>query len=293
MRFPTELEFDAINETLHYDPTTGEIRWDRTGKRVVTGELAGSISRDGHLVVTIRGRQYQGSHLAWFLHTGFWPTSLVGFKNGDTLDLLPGNLYLYEDRLPPTQKALEMRRYREKVKERQKSIASTSKVPNVAVGYDKVTWTVRASWDARIVLASFTDPKAAESYGLQCLAGREYIQRYQVPYDYVLEDTEAEHIFAGPADILSLGEAHRRFAYDPVNGMIYNRAPERRRGTPAIHRQGHKRLVVNTRGRVYTAGMMAWFLTHGEWPRRKRIAYRDNDQKNIKLDNLYLKGEIE
>lgn len=290
LRFPSETEMAAISDALTYDPATGDLFWDRTGPRVTLGALAGTLTREGRLAVTVKGRQYQASHIAWFMHNGLWPTSSVRFRNRDVLDLTPGNLFLYEDLLPPTDKARSMRVYRERRAEKERATGAVSQVPHVNLGYDKKTWTVRASWDGRIVLASFDNRATAESYGQQCLAGREYLQRHPVPYDYVLKDTEAEHIYTGDTMLLSLGEAHRRFAYDPLLGALYRRKPERLQGTPAAEPMGHKRLVVRTRGRIFTAGMLAWFLTHGDWPKRKQLAYRDGNQKNIALVNLYLKG---
>ncbi len=37
--------------------------------------------------------------------------------------------------------------------------------------------------------------------------------------------------------------------------------------------------------------MRAWFIhTKGEWPKRRRLGYRDGNRKNLRIDNLYIKG---
>lgn len=48
---------------------------------------------------------------------------------------------------------------------------------------------------------------------------------------------------------------------------------------------GHPQLIIKIDKKSYSAGKLAWFYVHGEWP-SGFIYYKDGNRLNIKLDNL-------
>lgn len=287
LRLPDTTTQDAIHEALDYEPETGNLYWRQTRRNVTEGSLAGSIHPDGNLVVTFGGKPYQAHHIAWFFHTSEWPLYQVLFRDKDPLNLKPENLYLQNTAYKDTPKARQMRRYREQ--ERQKRNL-TSKISGVTYGIDARTrkglWSARARWNASHVLASFYEKKDAEQFAQLAYAGYEWILAHPIPP----LPADAKSIHAGTIKAIDMAEAHFRYAYDPHTGAIYRRWPDHALGVPAIELDDNRRPVIRASSRVYTAGMMAWFLTYGEWPKRKQLGYRDNNRKNTALDNLYLKG---
>lgn len=282
MKNPFETTLSDLSDALDFDPETGLLRWLETHGRVTAGDLAGSLHRDGGMVVSFHGTTYQAHHLAWFLHHHEWPASQVLFRDKDPMNLRPANLYSRAEayRTSPGVRR-RMQTYRERIKDRKHAARLKSDVYGVALGYDKKTWTVRAPWRFDLVLASFLDRADAEAYALGAAAGHDYIEANPVPTLPAKEKT----IHAGTGQAVTLYDAHQALAYDPAIGAIYYR----RTHTPAVELDASHRVIVRLKGRVYMAGMMAWFLSTGQWPKRKQLAYRDGNPKHTALANLYLK----
>lgn len=289
MHTPSIDTLDALEDALDYDPATGEIRWRVNTRRIVEGSLAGSIHRSGNLVIGFQGRTYQAHHIAWFLHMREWPTSQVLFRDGDLLNLTAANLYLQETRNTGSRNAYMrayMRAYRASKRANTKGQRGTTRLPNVIYSSNRRAWDVRSPADNRIVLASFTELDDAEAFYSQCAAGLAFIDAHP-PARHAPPVSETT---AGNTGAITLGEAVERFAYDPLAGAIYRRAPYDHRGTPALELTDTRRPILKISGRTYSAAMFAWFLTYAYWPARRQIAYRDGNQRNISLSNLYLKG---
>jgi len=78
---------DRIAEYMSYDPETGHVKWiKQAALRTQVGQLVGSLGSQGRWVVQFRGKAFTLSRVAWFLHTGKWPTGVIDHKNGDTFD---------------------------------------------------------------------------------------------------------------------------------------------------------------------------------------------------------------
>ncbi len=302
MHTPDDATLDALYAALDCDPETGDLVWlDPPSRRVAIGSLAGTLNRAGRVVVGFAGRQYQGAHLAWFFyHDGQWPTQQVRFRNGNPSDLTRDNLISGPAAYSDTPKAAQMRRYRQRLKERkapppeEKSSLETVTFSYNGYDYDpKVkkqvrgkVWCARAVHDLKIVLATFQTRQEAEAYAIAAANGYAFVQAHPVPTD--LANPGAKAGKPDPA-ILTLQEAHGLFAYDETSGAFYRRWPDIWVGTPAEYFNDRKRPFLRARGRQYTAGMMAWFLKTGQWPGRKQIAYRDKNPRNTAFTNLYLK----
>ena len=68
----------SIPELLDYNPITGEFRWkiDRT-YNAKAGSIAGVINGHGYRYITVQGKLYRASRLAWFLSYGEWPENQI------------------------------------------------------------------------------------------------------------------------------------------------------------------------------------------------------------------------
>lgn len=293
LKTPLIDELESLSEALDYDSETGLFRWMQDTRKIVAGSLAGSTNKDGHLVIGHKGKIYQASHLAWYFQTAEWPEWPIYYTDNNPLNLAFGNLYRHS--YLRKSKAAYMRRYREYKKHlgklaREKR-AGVSDVPHVSPAKQdgKTIWNVRSSWDPRVILVSFHTKDEAENYARLALAGREFLF-HNPPATF--GDPFVANTKAGGSAALTLQQATDLFAYDPQTGAIYKRTPELRAGVPAIYLDDNRRPVVRTRSRTYTAGMMAWFLHTGDWPKRKQLSYRDGNRKNTIFANLYLKDTL-
>ena len=293
MRTPKQDTLEALTEALDYDPATGRMLWLRETRRASAGTPAGSLRPDdtgGHLVIGFEGRQYQAGHIAWFMAHKQWPSTQVLFADGNPLNLRKSNLRLRAFMYRDTPKARQMRRYRDKLRERHPTPAKTTPRPKsaldtVTLGADGKTWSARACYDFRVVLASFDNQADAESYARWAEIGWHFVAANPAPPYKAAPEPKA----GTGKGVITLSDALDTFAYDATAGMIFYRWTEIRRGCPAVQLNDRNRPFVRHAGRQYPAGMLAWFMHTGHWPARKQIAYRDGNPKNLTLANLYLK----
>jgi hypothetical protein len=85
------LTLERLKELLHYDPETGIFTRRITRRGVPAGQVAGSVSGDGHLRAKLDNLPYLCHRLAWFYVNGTWPT-LIDHINGDPKDNRIANL---------------------------------------------------------------------------------------------------------------------------------------------------------------------------------------------------------
>jgi hypothetical protein len=279
----------AIERALDYDPVTGDVRWREDRRRAREGDLAGSISRDGAIVIHFMGKIFQATHIAWFLHTGEWPFFYIRVRDKNPLNLQFDNLLSQEQNYIPGSKAQQAREYRARKKAARKLIRPKYAYENVTCG-SAGAWHVRSLKEIRVVLISFETRQAAEDYASMYAYGADYVYRNRAE----TAPPDIAQRTAGGAGALTLQEALNRFAYEPQLGAIFRRKNPRMRidmaGTLAIELDDVRRPIVRASGRTYTAGMMAWFLHTGDWPKRKQLGYRDGNPQNTKFANLFLKG---
>lgn len=81
----TDLTQEMLKHLLHYEPITGDFTWLNPLKRVKPGEAAGSLRKDGYVVIKISNWAFKAHRLACFYMTGEWP------KSGDHRDGNPAN----------------------------------------------------------------------------------------------------------------------------------------------------------------------------------------------------------
>lgn len=75
-----------LKSLLSYDALTGEFRWvgqpDGLHKPLI-GRVAGVVLKSGHRQITIDGKQYVASHLAWLFVTGSLPDGMLDHRDLD------------------------------------------------------------------------------------------------------------------------------------------------------------------------------------------------------------------
>src|SRR5436853_1927123 len=71
-------------ELLHYERKTGQFRWrKRMNRKVLAGDIAGSLAVDRYRKITIRRKKYRAHHLAWLYVTGEWCPVMIDHRDGD------------------------------------------------------------------------------------------------------------------------------------------------------------------------------------------------------------------
>jgi len=78
---------------LNYDPLTGVFTWAVTRGFIKRGKIAGGLFQ-GRPCITIDGKRYLASRLAWQYVKGRAPAKTVRYLNGDSTDVRMANLTL-------------------------------------------------------------------------------------------------------------------------------------------------------------------------------------------------------
>lgn len=78
---------EELRKLLTYDLLTGEFTWNVTrGGLAVAGSPAGSRIPEGYKLISVKGRIYMASRLAFMYVLGRWPHNLVDHINEDKKD---------------------------------------------------------------------------------------------------------------------------------------------------------------------------------------------------------------
>lgn len=82
-----ELTTNELKEVLRYEPETGHFYWRQrgVGRRRVDAP-AGSISKDGYVVISFGYKAYKAHRLAWLYMHGKWPSGVIDHINGNPGD---------------------------------------------------------------------------------------------------------------------------------------------------------------------------------------------------------------
>ncbi len=82
----TLLPLAGLENVLRYEPDTGDLYWiANVGYKAKTGAKAGTVSQNGYLRITYKGKHYNSHRVAWYLHTGEDP------RNSIFVDHIDGN----------------------------------------------------------------------------------------------------------------------------------------------------------------------------------------------------------
>ena len=79
-----DITLDQLRALLHYDPETGCFVWRvKTCRKVVSGTIAGYTRPEGYTIISIFGKRYRASRLAWLYVVGEWPVGDVDHIDGN------------------------------------------------------------------------------------------------------------------------------------------------------------------------------------------------------------------
>lgn len=77
-----ELDANLLRHLLHYDPLTGKWVWiNPTARTVRCGDPAGTVRYDTRRQISIMGKVYLSSRLAYLYMTGRWPAHEIDHEN--------------------------------------------------------------------------------------------------------------------------------------------------------------------------------------------------------------------
>jgi hypothetical protein len=87
------MNFETAASLFEYDPMTGVIRWRYwPGGRGRANGVAGTVDRDGYIVIRHLGKGYKAHRIAWLLTHGVWPSGVIDHINGKKSDNRISNL---------------------------------------------------------------------------------------------------------------------------------------------------------------------------------------------------------
>lgn len=87
-----KITIDRANEIIFYNKETGKFNWTINGNKKTAGAEAGTVDREGYVLIGIDGVKYRAHRLAIFMLTGSWPESVVDHINGNPSDNRASNL---------------------------------------------------------------------------------------------------------------------------------------------------------------------------------------------------------
>jgi len=89
-----EITQEIVKAWFRYDPETGRFAWRklRSSRSQPIGEALGSINGNGYRLLTIDGKNYKASRLAWLYVYGQWPQNNLDHIDRDRLNDRIANL---------------------------------------------------------------------------------------------------------------------------------------------------------------------------------------------------------
>jgi hypothetical protein len=304
-RPPSTLPISTLANHLSYDPETGLLTWRKpTSRHTRIGDEAGHVTVTGAVIVSLLQHKMPASTVCWALSFGEYPAQAIEFINRDKRDLRLSNLRYRSVSQSDTPKAVAMREYRQRKKERDLDAAEQLALAKASTDYPNVAWSKsRASWavyEPRLpnspqpflnrVLARTPDHDEA------MLISDEYRRRMYFLADVPDLDPALATVDLGARGYyrMTLGELYTRLAYDPETGEFIWREPAVYVGTRAdlpVSNSDRSPRYVSMRGRRLYAHMLAWFMTYHVWPRPKAVLWHDDDPSYNAIHNLYLRTD--
>jgi len=102
--YPVEpaLRFDMtrneLKSLLHYCPEAGNFIWlKRRGGSAIRGSIAGSLTDEGYIRLSVFGKAYLAHRLAWFYVYGNWPLHEIDHIDNNRTNNSINNLRLASD----------------------------------------------------------------------------------------------------------------------------------------------------------------------------------------------------
>lgn len=97
-----------LKELLEYYPTSGDLVWKaaRGGKNA--GDLAGGVTKNNGIVITIDDTPCKAANVVWQMVKGRRPASRIRHLNGDKTDLRWDNLTLFKKQRKPARDRIDI-----------------------------------------------------------------------------------------------------------------------------------------------------------------------------------------
>ena len=100
---------ERLKELLRYDKETGQFYWRvRSNSKVEAGCQAGTVAKEGHIVISIDSKKYYAHRLVWLYCYGHFPSEQIDHINHNKIDNRLFNLrevsHLENDRNHPKQR---------------------------------------------------------------------------------------------------------------------------------------------------------------------------------------------
>lgn len=92
MIYKSEIGKDLIDSFLNYDPDGGQFTWKVSSGTVKAGAVAGTVTKNGYLKISICGKSYRAHRLAWIIMNGNSPSDQLDHIDGNRLNNSISNL---------------------------------------------------------------------------------------------------------------------------------------------------------------------------------------------------------
>lgn len=308
----TEFDHARVAQRLRYEPDTGHFYWRKNMARdVLAGDRAGTINKDGELMITLRSTPVPAKHLAWLLHYGHWPEQRITYRSladattpeeraAARLDLRIENLVPYTPVLSDNPRSVKARLQRTEQRRARAALEQALRdSPPPDPRYPFVTWAptrkhyivqedpARAARLGILLprnVLTTTSRDEAHAASDQHSARLDFLFHYQPP---AFANMDKNRNGSG----LTLQEVVNDIAYNPTTGEFLWRYPRSvagfRADVPLNPDDERAARFVQFKGQRLYAHMLAWWMTQGTWPGPKRIRHDDRNPANNTIHNLY------
>lgn len=249
---------------LAYDPATGLFRWKHpTANRVRKGDIAGSVTANGYVALSLLGYKMLAHRAAWAVVHGYWPACEVDHINRNRADNRIANLRL----VSRSQNAMNA------------PARPSSQTGILGVGKKGRRYLARVCVNSKsAIIGRFDTPQEAQ----QC---------YQAAVNRIMAETPQAH----PASIPSRKSSYARPprpSLQAFRGRFYCRKGSlwcRIRGTVAGTRTETGHIVVCLNGYRTPAHHVVWALNTGKWPPKSKVIDHINGNPcDNRIENLRL-----
>lgn len=142
----SDITAEYVRSLFDYDPNEGVLRWSEgKGSRAKAGDPAGTVNRDGYVIIHIDRKSLKAHRLAWLYVYGEWPCGMIDHKNRVKSDNRIANLRVSS----PSQNAANI------------GLPSTNKSGYRGVFFDKKSgrWLASIQKDGRSIRLGLYDDK--------------------------------------------------------------------------------------------------------------------------------------
>jgi hypothetical protein len=83
---------ELLLSLLNYDKHSGVFTWSENQHRGVRGKNAGTIDKEGYLILSVKKKKYKAHRVAWFFSYGVFPYKEIDHIDGNKLNNAIQNL---------------------------------------------------------------------------------------------------------------------------------------------------------------------------------------------------------